>query len=305
MTLRAPTHTRISLDLSFAGLAPQHARLECDGVGLLRAESLALSLGIHPRKLLADGNEEKLLGLLSQGIVRVARDFAPRPVVYRMLDLKSNEYAGLAGGAEYEEKEENPALGLHGCSRYLADVASFRLELRAVKRARDMGCVNVDVILPFARSPDELARCREIVIEEGLFASAEFELWMMAEVPSSVLLIEDFLPYVSGVCIGSNDLTQLVLGIDRGNRRLANGFDQRHPAVLAAIKRVARACHERGVACSICGDAPGHYPEMIAELVEAGLTGLNAAPEAFAQIVAAVAAAEGKLGILPEREIAK
>ena len=305
MTLRAPTHTRISLELSFAELSPKHSRLTCDGVGLLRGESCALSLGIHPRKLLADGEEDRYLDLFAQNIVRAARDFAPRPVVYRTLDLKTNEYAGLAGGTEFEEKEENPLLGFRGCARYLADEASFRLDLRAAKRARDMGCVNVDVMLPFVRRPDELARCREIVIEEGLFASAEFELWMTAEVPSTALLIEEFLPNVSGVSIGWSDLAQLVLGIDGGNRRLASHFDERHPAVLAAITRVTRACRERGVACSICGDALSRYPEMVRGLLEAGVTGLCVPLDSFEKTVAAVTAAEAELGILPEREVAK
>ncbi len=292
MAERPPTRTRISINLSFAELSAKYAKLPCDGVGLMRAEFFALSLGIHPRKLLAEGGAERFLQLFSGNIARVARDFEPRQVIYRTLDLKSNEYAGLEGGAEHEEKEENPMLGFRGCSRYLADEASFRLELRAVKRARDMGCVNVDVMLPFVRFPEELARCREIIIEEGLFASAEFELWMMAEVPSNVLLIEEFLPYVSGVSIGSNDLTQLVLGIDRDSRRLAKQFDERHPAVLAAIERIARACRERGVACSICGNAPSRYPDLIPKLIDFGLTGLSVAPESFAATVEAVAAAE-------------
>lgn len=305
MILRAPTHTRISLRLSSAELSVKYAKLPCDGAVLESAESCARALGIHPRKLLTDGSEERFLDLFSRNILRVARDFAPRPVVYRTLDLNSNEYAGLEGGAEYEGKERNPMLGLRGCSRYLADEASFRLELRAVKRARDMGCVNLDVMLPFVRCPDELARCREIVIAEGLFASAEFELWMLAAVPSTALLIEEFLPFVSGVSIGWNDLAQFVLGIDSKSQRLADRFDERHPAVLAAITRIARACRERGVACSICGDAPALQTEMIRTLVEAGVTGWGVAPESFEKTVEAIAAAEGELGIRPKREVAQ
>ena len=290
MTLRAPTHTRVSLNLSFDKLEPMYAQLPCDGVGLMRAESLALSLGVHPRKLLAENGEEQFLNLFSQRILGIARDFAPRPVVCRSLDLKSSEYAGLKGGAEWEK---GSLLGLRGCSRYLADEASFRLELRAVKRARDIGCVNVDVILPFVQSPEELARCREIVIDEGLFASAEFELWMMADLPSNLLRIEEFLPYVSGVSIDPQELARAVPSKDG---------ESRDPAALAALTRMACACRERGVACSICGDAPARDPEMIRALIGAGLTGVIVAPESFEETAAAVGTAEAALGISPERE---
>lgn len=310
MMLRAPTRTRVSLSLSSAGLFPQDAKLACDGAVLMSAESFARALGVHPRKLLANGGAEKYLDLFSRNIVRVARDFAPRPVVYGTLALKSDEYATLEGGAEYEESEENPMPGLRGCSRYLADEASFRLDLRSVKRARDMGCVNLDVMLPFVRRPDELARCREMVIEEGLFASAEFELWMMpAVVPATELLIEEFLPLVSGVSLGPGYLLQLVLGVDGRIGRLPDPSDECHPAVLAAMTRIARACRARGVACSICGNATILHPrpraEMIRALIEAGLTGWTVPPESYDQAVEAITDAEEALGMSPEREVAK
>ena len=313
MMLRAPTRTRISLRLSSAELSPKYAKLPCDGVALLSAESSARALGIHPRKLLANGGEEKYLDLFSRNIVRVARDFAPRPVVYRTLDMNLKECAALEGGAEYEESEENPTRGLCGCSRYLADEASFRLDLRAVKRARDMGCVNVDVMLPFARCADELARCREIVIEEGLFASAEFELWMMAAVPATELPIEEFLPLVFGVSIDPEYLGQLVPGVNGGVGRRPDPSDECHPTVLAAMTLIARACREHGVACSICGNAPILHPRpqpegrphMIRALLEAGVTGWNVAPDMYDEAVEAIANAESALGISPEREVAK
>jgi pyruvate,water dikinase len=300
MTLRAPTHTRISLNLSFDKLVPEYAKLPCDGVGVLPGEFLALSLGIHPRKLLADRNEEKFLDFFSQNILGVTRDFAPRPVVYRTLDLKSNEYAGLKGGADWKE---DSLRDLRGCGRYLADEASFRLELRAVKRARDMGCVNLDVIFPFVQSPEELARCREIVIDEGLFASAEFELWMMAEAPSNAPRIGEFLPYVSGVAMNPQELARAVPGMDGGSRGAAKQVEGRDPEVLATLTVIAQACRERGVACSICGEALSHDPEMIRALIEAGLMGLSVAPESLGETIAAVGAAEAALGISPEREL--
>jgi pyruvate,water dikinase len=309
MTLRAPTHTRISLRLASAELSAKYAKLACDGVMLMCAESCAGALGVHPRKLLANRGEEKFLDLFSRNVVRVARDFAPRAVVYRTLDLKPDEYKDLEGGAEFERQNENQTPGLRGCARYLADEASFRLELRAVKRARDMGCVNVDAMLPSARLAGELARCREIVIQEGLFASAEFELWMMADMAENGAQIEEFLPHVSGVLIGSRDVPQVARGNGHDNSLLANQFDGRDAAGRATITHIVQACHGRGVACSICIDAAvgeaGQQVEFIRTLIAAGLTGLSVAPDSLEKTVAAVAAAEAELGILPEREVAK
>ena len=307
MIQRAPTHTRICLDLSSSERIGAHAKLPCDGVGLMRAEYLARSLGIHPRKLIADREEEKFLDLFSQHIVRLARAFAPRQMVYRLLDMSSHEYASLAGGAEYEKPEyekEDQGLGFRGCSRSLAEEASFRMELRAVKRARDMGCVNVDLLLPFVRVPDELARCREIVIEEGLFASAEFELWMTAELPSTILGIEEFLPHVSGVLIDCDVLMQQLTSPGSNDSSSARKLDSIQPTVLDAIARVARACRERGLASSICGEAISRDLGMIRASIENGLSGLSIPPESFEAMVAAVTAAEAELGILPEREMA-
>src|SRR3989304_508624 len=202
---RPPTQTRIYINLSFPELAAKHAALPCDGVGLMRAECVALSIGVPLRKLIAEGGEEGFVRFFAEGLSRVAEAFNPRPVIYRTLDLKSNEYAGLQGGSEYEAREENPMLGLRGCSRYLSDPESFRLELRAVKRVRDAGLRNIKVMLPFVRFPEEVVRCRQWVAEEALVGEG-FELWMMAEVPAAVFRIAEFLPHVVGVSIGSNDL---------------------------------------------------------------------------------------------------
>jgi pyruvate,water dikinase len=293
---RPPTRTRVFINLSFPELAPKYAKLPCDGVGILRAEFLALRIGRHPRKLIAEGGEDSFVPFFSEQIRAVAAAFAPRPVIYRTLDLKSNEYAGLEGGAEYEPKEENPMLGFRGCSRYLDDPQSFQLELRAVRQVRQSGLRNVRLLLPFVRTPEELQRCRELITEEGLFSDPEFELWMMAEVPSNVLRIEEFLPHVNGVSIGSNDLTQLVLGIDRDSKRMASRFDERDPAVLTAIEHIARACRSRGLPCSICGNAPSRFPDLIPKLIAMGLTSISVAPEAFEATARLVAEAERALG---------
>ncbi len=289
---RPATQTKIMLNLSFPDLADRYAGMPCDGVGLMRAEFLALTMGVHPRKLIADGGAERFISYFADNLSKVAQAFYPRPVVYLTLDLKSNEYVGLEGGKQYEPTEENPMLGFRGCSRYAEDEEGFRLELRAVKRVIDSGLENVKVMLPFVRFPRELEQCRNWAGEEGLFENPEFELWMMAEVPSNILLIEAFLPYVSGVSIGSNDLTQLILGIDRDSHKLADQFDVRDPAVLAGIERIAQACRARDMPVSICGDAPSRYPELISKLIGFGLTSISVPADAFEPTLRAVVEAE-------------
>ena len=286
--------TGIMLNLSVPDLASRYAELPCDGVGLMRAEFLALSLGVHPRKLIADGGAESFIGFFAESLSKVAQAFFPRPVIYRTLDLKSNEYVGLEGGKQFEASEENPMLGFRGCSRYMEDEESFRLELQAVKRVLDSGLGNVKIMLPFVRFPRELEQCRNWIEEEGLFENPDFELWMMAEVPANILMIEDFLPYVSGVSIGSNDLTQLILGIDRDSHKLAEQFDIRNPAVLAGIERIAQACHARDMPVSICGDAPSRHPELIHQLIGFGLTSISVSANAFEATLTAVEEAEAR-----------
>ena len=291
------TQTRIMLNLSFPELAERYAQIPCDGVGLMRAEFLALSMGVHPRKLIADGGAENFIEFFADQLQKVAQAFSPRPVLYRTLDLKSNEYAGLEGGAQYEKQEQNPMLGFRGCSRYLDDPVSFQLELRAVKRVIETGLRNVKLMLPFVRFPRELEQCHEWIEKEGLFELPGFELWMMAEVPSNIFLIEEFLSYVSGVSIGSNDLTQLILGVDRDSQKLADQFDEQDPAVLAGIERIVRACRDNATPVSICGDAPSRHPELIAKLIEFGLTGLSVSSEAFAATLEEVEKTESRLGL--------
>jgi len=296
---RLATQTRILLNLSVPELAEKHAGIPCDGVGLMRAEFLALSMGVHPQKLLAEDGAERFLTFYADQLAKVATAFYPRPVTYRTLDLKSNEYAQLDGGAEFEQAEENPMLGFRGCSRYAENPESFRLELRAVKRVIESGLDNIRLMVPFVRFPRELENCRQWINEEGLFETPGFELWMMAEVPSNVLVIEQFLPHVSGVSIGSNDLTQLILGIDRDSHRMADQFDSRDPAVLTAIEHITRACREHDLPVSICGDAPSRHPELIRELIGFGLSCISVSADAFETTLAEVIRVETDLGIIP------
>ncbi|MCS6817434.1 MAG: hypothetical protein N0A16_00025 [Blastocatellia bacterium] len=287
-------HVKVYLNLSFPPLAARYADLPADGIGLLRSEFLALSLGVHPKKLLAEGGAEAFIQVFADGVAEVARRFWPRPVTFRTLDLKSNEYRGLRGGAEFEEAEENPALGLRGCRRYLHDPELFRLQLRAVRRVYEAGWTNIRLMLPFVRSVGEVLACREILNEEGILGIG-VPLWIMIEVPSVVLLIEQFLLLVDGVSIGTNDLTQLILGIDRDNPRLIPLWDECDEAVMRAIERVARACQERAMECCVCGDAPSRNPEMAASLLHLGVTSLSVSPEAFERTARLVRAIEPRL----------
>lgn len=282
---------KIYLNLSFPPLAARYAHLPADGVGLLRAEFLALSLSVHPKQLLAEGGAETFIRAFTEGLIEVARQFWPRPVTYRALDLKSNEYRGLRGGQQFEEPEENPALGLRGCRRYMDDPELLRLQARAVRSVHEAGWTNVRLMLPFVRTVSEVLACREILQQEGLFERG-IPLWIMVEVPSVVFLIERFLPLVDGVSIGTNDLTQLILGVDRDNPRLAPLWDERDDAVMRAIEWVARACRESALECCVCGDAPSRRPELIPQLLQLGLTALSVSPEAF----------ERTLRIVRERE---
>lgn len=293
---RPPTRTRVYINLSFPELSAKYAGLPCDGVGLMRAEFLALSLGTHPDQIITQGGGERFIQTFTKALEKVARDFYPRPVTFRTLDLKSNEYSGLQGGDKFEEREENPMLGLRGCARYLARPESFRLELRAVKRVRETGLTNVRVMVPFVRFPDELTKCRQMAEEEGLFADPSFEFWMMAEVPSTVFLADEFFPHVAGVSVGSNDLTQLILGIDRDSRKLSAAFDERNPAVTKAFELLAAAARRHRKQISICGDAPSRHPEMLEQLVAFGFNAVSVSPEAFARTVQLVADAESRFG---------
>lgn len=278
---------RIYLNVSFPQLAARYAHLPADGVGLLRSEFFVLSLGVHPKKLLVEGGEEAFVETFAGGLIEVARSFWPRPVTYRTLDLKSNEYRGLRGGREFEEPEENPALGFRGCHRYVSDPESFRLQLRAVRKVYEAGWRNVRLMLPFVRSVSEVLACRQIIREEGLF-DLGVPLWIMVEVPSVVLLIERFLPLVEGVSIGTNDLTQLLLGADRDNPRVRSLWDESNEVVVWAIERVVGACRERGIECCVCGDMPSRRPGMIASLMRLGLASLSVSPDVFERVAQVV-----------------
>lgn len=289
------TRTKLYVNLADPEKAETVAARDVDGVGLLRAEFTISEIGEHPRHMLKEGRGEEFTSRLAEGLTVFARAFEPRPVVYRTTDFKTNEYRHLKGGEEYEEHEENPMIGYRGCSRYIREPDVFRLETEAVKRVREK-YKNLWVMIPFVRTVAGLADVKKILIAEGLRRSRDFKLWMMVEVPSNVFLIDKFIDVgIDGISIGSNDLTQLVLGVDRDNEELAEQFDERNEAVLIAIERVVKAAIARGVTCSICGQAPSDFPEITEKLVEWGITSVSVNRDVIDETREIIAAAEQRL----------
>jgi pyruvate,water dikinase len=264
-------------------------------VGLLRAEFIVAQIGEHPQLFMDEGRSEEFIDKLCAGLESFTKAFHPRPVVYRTTDFKTNEYHNLKGGERYEQDEENPMIGYRGASRYLQDEEVFRLEVDAIRRVREQ-YKNLWVMIPFVRTPEELAAVKDLMERFGLARSDDFKLWMMAEVPSNVFLLDKFIDVgIDGISIGSNDLTQLTLGIDRDNARFADAFDERNEAVMLALKRLITGGKERGITVSICGQAPSDYPEVTQKLVEWGITSISVNPDVIDKAREIIAGAEGVL----------
>lgn len=289
------TRTKVYVNLAEPELAETVAKRNVDGVGLLRAEFMIAQINRHPRHMLHEGKGEQFVEMLTRGITTFTKAFYPRPVVYRTTDFKTNEYRNLPGGEKYEEFEENPMLGYRGCSRYTRETEVFRLEVDAIKKV----CQSYDnlyVMIPFVRFVDELARIKRFLVAEGLYQFPNFKLWMMVEVPSNVFLIDKFIDVgIDGISIGSNDLTQLILGTDRDNPKLAPQFDERNEAVLIAIEKVIRVSREKGITSSICGQAPSVYPEYTEKLVKWGITSVSVSPDMIDETRRIIADVEAKL----------
>ena len=291
------TGTKIYVNLAEVDLADKVSRLPCDGIGLLRAEFMMGDIGEHPKKMLKEGRGREFTDKLAEKLRVFATAFYPRPVVYRASDFKTNEYRNLKGGEEFEPQEANPMMGYRGCSRYIAEPEVFSLELQAIKKVRDeYGMKNLWLMLPFVRRVGEIRAIKEMLKSHGMHHTRDFKLWIMVEVPSTVFLIDQFCDEgIDGVSIGSNDLTQLILGIDRDNATLAEGFDERNEAVLRAIERVVKVCAEKKVTCSLCGQAPSVYPDFAERLVEFGITSMSVNPDAVERTRRVVASAEMKV----------
>ena len=288
------TRTNVYVNLAEPELAERVAKQNVDGVGLLRAEFIIAQIGEHPRLVLEEGRGEQFIQKLAEGLRSFASSFNPRPVIYRTTDFKTNEYKNLKGG-DSEPDEENPMIGFRGASRYVRDEEAFKLEIEAVKRVRKE-YKNLWVMIPFVRTPEELAEVKAILEREGLVRSDDFKLWMMAEVPSNVFLLDRFIDVgIDGISIGSNDLTQLVLGIDRDNAKFEAEFDERNEAVMIALKQLVTTARRRGITCSICGQAPSDYPELTQKLVDWGITSVSVNPDVIDKTREIIARAEGVL----------
>jgi pyruvate,water dikinase len=286
------TATRLYVNLAEVERAKEASQLDVDGVGLLRAEFMIANIGIHPKEAINLKKQDAFVEKLAKSIEVFCREFEPRPVVYRATDFKTNEYRSLPGGEKYEPQEPNPMLGYRGAFRYINDPEVFNLELRAIKAVREK-YHNLRLMIPFVRSPEELAKVKRLVAAEGLFSSATFKFWMMVEIPINVIMIDKFLDVgIDGVSIGSNDLTMLTTGTDRDNASVAKDFDERSWAVDWSLRRVIKHCSRRGVTTSICGQAPSEYPELVKKLVKWGITSISVNPDVVSKTRKMIAEAE-------------
>jgi len=292
---KTKTKTKVYVNLAEPELAETVAARDVDGVGLLRAEFMIAQIGEHPRYMINQHREKEFVDKLYEGINTFAKAFNPRPVVYRTNDFKTNEYRELKGGHEYEEIEENPMLGYRGASRNIREPDIFDLEIEAIKKVRQ-NYKNLWVMIPFVRTVSGMAKIKKYLESKGLSSSADFKLWMMVEVPSNIFLIEKFISVgIDGISIGSNDLTQLILGTDRDSSRLHDIFDERNEAVLIALEKAITTAKRMGITSSICGQAPSVYPELTEKLVEWGITSVSVSPDMIDKTREIIAEVEERL----------
>lgn len=282
------TGTKLYMNLGEPSMIQKYKVLPFDGIGLMRTEFIFTNLvGAHPMYLVKTGQGDYLVEKMAEGITQVAQEIFPKQIVVRLSDFRTNEFRGLKGGEEVEPIESNPMIGWRGVSRYISPEyrEGFRLECRAIKKVREeYGLTNVYVMLPFVRTTWELKEAKKIMAEEGLVQGKNFKIWIMAEVPSVIFAAEEFAQLVDGFSIGSNDLTQLILGIDRDSGILNSMgyFDERDIAVKRAIKTLIEAAHKHGKTVSICGQGPSLYPDFAEFLVEAGIDSISVNPDTVA-----------------------
>ena len=291
------TATKVYVNLAEPEAAEKIAKRNVDGIGLLRAEFMIAQIGIHPRVFIKEKREQEFVTKLAEGLEEFAKAFGPRPVVYRFTDFRSNEYAGLQGGKEFEKDEPNPMIGYRGTGRYLDDSAVFKLEVEALKIVRNKkGYKNLHVMFPFVRTVGQLRAIKKIMGEFGLKRSGNFKVWMMVEIPSNVILLDDFLKEgLDGVSVGSNDLTMLTLGVDRDNEKVAPTYSEMDPALLYSFEKIVTTCKKHGVTCSMCGQAPSVYPELVEKLVQWGITSVSVSPDVLEKTREIVYEAEKKV----------
>lgn len=295
------TGTKILVNIGIPQKAEEYAQLPVQGVGLMRIEFLFTSyVEEHPQSLIEQGRGEDLVDKLAEGLAIVGRAFYPRPVVVRTSDFKTNEYREMKGGEAYEPDESNPMIGWRGCSRYVSEEYrdAYKLELRALKKARDeMGLKNLWVMLPFVRTVEELKIITGMMDEVGLKRNRDLKLYLMAEVPCNIFMAEEFADYCDGFSIGSNDLTQLIMGADRDSEILGRMgyFDERNEAIKRAISHLIKVAHSKGKVVSICGQAPSVYPEFTEFLVREGIDSISLNPDTVIKTLSMVASTEQKI----------
>jgi pyruvate,water dikinase len=290
------TKTKIYVNLAQPESADRVAKMNVDGIGLLRAEFIVAHIGIHPKLIIEQGKQAHYINELAKKMIMFTKPFGKRPVVYRATDFRTNEYRHLEGGEKFEPHEENPMIGYRGASRYIRDNEVFAMEIAAIKKVRAAGHTNLHLMIPFVRIPEEIRQIREMLIEHDLKQSKNFKLWMMVEVPSSAIMVEEFIKEgIDGISIGTNDLTMLLLGVDRDNQEIAYIYDERRSVVLWALKRVVDAGRKHGITVSICGQAPSDYPELAQKLVEWGITSISVTPDVLDKTRYMVAEIEQKM----------
>ncbi|MHC1590297.1 MAG: phosphoenolpyruvate synthase [Candidatus Hecatellaceae archaeon] len=297
------TGTKVLMNLGVPEKIEDYKDLPFEGIGLMRIEFIMSSyIGEHPLYLVEERRPQEFVDKMAEGIAEVARAIYPRPVVVRLSDFKTNEYRKLKGGEKYEPHEDNPMLGWRGVSRYISSQyrEAFRLECKAIKKVREeLGLINVWVMLPFVRTTWEVEECLKILESEGLKRGRDFKVWLMAEVPSIIFMADEFSKLCDGFSIGSNDLTQLILGTDRDSQILPaidkRYFDERDPAVKRAIAHLIKVAHKNGVTVSICGQAPSVYPEFVDFLIRCGIDSISVNPDVVVRTRKMVASVERRV----------
>ncbi len=278
-----PTGTKVYMNLGDPDLAEKYAALPCDGIGLMREEFIWTTyIHEHPLYLIKTGHPEKVVDQLAEGIRQVCQAMAPRPVTLRFSDFKSSEYRDLKGGDEFEPYEPSALLGWRGASRYYDPkyIEAFKLECMAVCKVREeFGLKNLNVMIPFCRNVEECEKVTSIMADCGLARGKDFKVWLMAEIPSNIILADQFNKYVDGYSIGSNDLTMLVLGCDRDNDTVSHIYEERNLAVKRAIRHLIEVAHKDGKTVSICGQAPSVYPEFCEFLIKSGIDSISVNPD--------------------------
>ena len=322
MSKLQPTKTKLFVNVGNPAEAFNFAKMPNDGVGLARMEFIMNnSINAHPMALVdmhkgksvidedkirsfmtpCSDTKEFFLQKISEGVGMIAAAFYPKPVIIRTSDFKSNEYRGMTGGLIYEAEEENPMIGFRGASRYYDDSyrKAFMWECEALKRVRDeMGLTNIKIMIPFVRTPQEGKKVIEIMREQGLIQGKNsLEIYAMCEIPANVILADKFLEIFDGYSIGSNDLTQLTLGVDRESAKIAHIFDERNEAVKRMLKMAIEACKARGKYIGICGQAPSDYPEITGFLVQNGIDSISLNPDSLFKMRQVVADLEESLSL--------